>query len=171
MSLTLIVAADEADAIGRGNDLPWHIPADLRRFRALTTGHAVILGRATHRSIKQRLGRSLPGRHSVVLTRAPPAEPEADVTYTSRLQNALACADAWREARGQSRFFVAGGASVYEQCLPLARSIFLTRVSGVHDCDTSMPDGWLRNFALRHSTRHRCDPPGPRFSFDYYERP
>jgi dihydrofolate reductase len=80
MIFSLIVAAAENDIIGRDGALPWRIRADSRRFRALTTGHVVLLGRVTHDSIVARLGRPLPGRTSVVITRAgaPPAPPGAE---------------------------------------------------------------------------------------------
>ena len=68
--VSLIVAAAENGCIGRGGDLPWHIREDLARFRRLTLGRAVILGRKTHESIVRRLGRPLPGRESLVLSRS-----------------------------------------------------------------------------------------------------
>jgi dihydrofolate reductase len=69
MTASLIVAAAANEVIGRGGALPWHLPADLRRFRALTTGHVVVMGRLTHESIVDRLGHPLPGRTSVVVSR------------------------------------------------------------------------------------------------------
>src|ERR1043166_5970122 len=69
MTASLIVAAAANEVIGRGGALPWHLPADLRRFRALTTGHVVVMGRLTHESIVDRLGHPLPGRTSIVVSR------------------------------------------------------------------------------------------------------
>jgi dihydrofolate reductase len=69
MTASLIVAAAANEVIGRGGALPWHLPADLRRFRALTTGHVVVMGRLTHESIVDRLGRPLAGRTSIVVSR------------------------------------------------------------------------------------------------------
>ena len=79
----LIVAAAENDVIGRDGSLPWHLPADLKRFAAMTRGHAVVMGRSTYESIIERLGHPLPGRLSVVLSTTLDAVPEGVVVARS----------------------------------------------------------------------------------------
>lgn len=76
MDARLLVAAAENDVIGRDGDLPWHLPGDLKRFAALTRGHAVVMGRRTHDSIVARLGHPLPGRRSIVISRSLAGAPD-----------------------------------------------------------------------------------------------
>ncbi len=116
--------------IGRGGELPWHLPADLRHFKALTLGHPVLMGRRTWESI----GRPLPGRHNLVLSRDPGFRaPGAEVV--GDLEAALAAA-----ARRGGELMVIGGAGVYAQCLPLADRIHLTLVHHVFEGDTWFPE-------------------------------
>jgi dihydrofolate reductase len=168
---SLIVAASENDVIGADGALPWYIPADLRRFRELTTGHAVVLGRVTHESILARLGRPLPGRTSVVLSsRAAGAGAAgggpAEVFWARSVPEAMAMARA-AEADG-GEVFVLGGTSVYEQALPEVDRVYLTRVHREVAGDTHMPPDWLEGFELVQSD-HRPGPDGG-FSFLEYER-
>jgi dihydrofolate reductase len=171
---SLIVAASSNDVIGAGGALPWHIPEDLRRFRRLTAGHAVVLGRVTHESIVARLGRALPGRTSVVVSSRAAGGP-AEVAWAGSVPAAMAAARA-AEGGGAARaadaaageVFVLGGASVYEQALPEVDRVYLTRVHREVAGDTSMPAGWLDGFELV-SRDHRPDADGG-FSFLEYER-
>src|SRR4051812_25659667 len=120
MRLSMVVAADDADVIGREGALPWHLPEDLKRFRVLTSGHVVVAGRRTQESIVERLGRPLPGRTTVVVTRDPSAQPVgAGVVYEPDLPSALRRATALAEAAGQDEVFVIGGAEIYREALPL----------------------------------------------------
>jgi dihydrofolate reductase len=184
VTTSLIVAAAENEVIGAAGVLPWHLPEDLRRFRQLTTGHAVVLGRVTHESIVARLGRALPGRTSVVVSsRGMPGRDGAamagrgagdgEVAWAGSMAAAMAAARA-AEARGGGRaasggeVFVLGGASVYEQALPEVDRVYLTRVHREATGDTSMPDGWLDGFVLV-GRDHRPDADGG-FSWLEYER-
>lgn len=136
MTVSLIVAAARNDVIGRDGTLPWHLPDDLKRFRALTTGHHVIMGRATHESI----GRPLPGRTNVVLTRSPSYTAEG-CTVVHALGEALSAA----RAAGEEEAFVIGGARVYEAALPRADRVYLTRVDAEVRGDVRLPPlgpGW-----------------------------
>jgi dihydrofolate reductase len=125
MHLSLIVAISQNHIIGRGGRLPWRLPADLKRFKQLTMGHHLIMGRKTFESI----GRVLPGRTTVVLTRSARAFPPG-VVAVSGLAEALAV------ARHDSQAFVVGGAELYRQALPVADRIYLTRVHADVDGDT-----------------------------------
>lgn len=145
MRTTLVLAADEHDLIGVGDGgLPWHLPSDLRRFKQLTDGHVVVVGRLTHESIVQRLGGPLPGRLSVVVTRQaglPGTVCQPDVAA------AFAAARTIAEFAGHDEVFVIGGTRVYLAALPFADRIHLTRVHIEADGDVFMPPGWLDGFA------------------------
>ena len=117
MTLTLIAALADNRVIGRGGGLPWHLPDDLRRFKSLTMGRPMLMGRRTFDSI----GRALPGRRNLVLTRHPDTLP-AGVEAVASLSAALAmCADA-------VELCVIGGAELYRLALPLATRLELTQV-------------------------------------------
>jgi dihydrofolate reductase len=126
--LSLIVAVARNGVIGKNNRLPWHIPEDLKRFRALTMGHHILMGRRTWESI----GRPLPGRTSVVITRDPNySAPGALVAHS--LSAALAACAADAEA------FVIGGAEIYREALPHADRVYLTEVMADYPGDVWFP--------------------------------
>ncbi|HEX6870629.1 MAG TPA: dihydrofolate reductase [Micromonosporaceae bacterium] len=164
MNLSLIVAADEHDVIGRGNDLPWHLPEDLRRFKRLTLGHVVVAGRRTHDAIVDRLGRALPGRVTVVVSRRA-ARSGDGVVYQPDLTSALGAAETIETFANGHEVFIIGGADIYTQTLPLVSRIHLTRVHDRVDGDVRMPAGWLEPFILVER-----EAPGPQFSFETYQR-
>jgi dihydrofolate reductase len=127
--ISLIVAAARNRAIGKGGRLPWHLPDDLRHFRAKTLGKTVLMGRRTYES----LGKPLPGRRNVVVTRDATFEaPGCTVVFT--LEKALACA---REAE---ELMVIGGASLYADLLPHAQRIYLTSVHADIEGDAFFPE-------------------------------
>lgn len=139
MDARLLVAASDDDVIGRDGDLPWHIRGDLKRFAALTRGHAVVMGRATHDSIVARLGHPLPGRRSIVISRSLTGADGVEVVGSP---------GAAVDAAGDGTWFVIGGATVYAALLPVAATIELTRVHADVEGDTRMPEGWLDGFAV-----------------------
>ncbi len=146
-ALELIVAVAENDVIGRGNELPWHLPADLRHFKSLTLGKPVLMGRRTFESI----GKALPGRLNIVLSRSAELSPR-DCVAVKTLD------DARIAAAGQSSIMVIGGAEIYRECLPVATRIHLTLVhTEIEDGDTSFA-GW-RGAEWRASAceRHEAD--------------
>jgi dihydrofolate reductase len=147
VKLAAVVAAAENDVIGADGDLPWHLPADLRRFRRLTLDHAVILGNRTHKSILARLGRPLPGRFSIVLTRGL-VEQLPDLVSASSVTEAVKLAREYTEEHGKDVAFVAGGAQVYAALLPRTDTVHLTRVHCHAVGDAVMPAGWLSGFTL-----------------------
>ena len=166
MTTSLIVAAARNDVIGREGGLPWHLPDDLRRFRRLTTGHAVVVGRLTHDSILARLGRPLPGRTSIVVSSRPGGPDHADVVWASSPHAALHLAGHGEDRPGE--VFVIGGASVYQQVLPRVGRVYLTRLHQDVDGDTVMPPGWLDGFTL--TAREDRDGPEGGYSFLDYQR-
>jgi len=130
MRISIIVAAAANGVIGSGNTLPWHLPADLRRFKRLTMGHHLVVGRRTWDSI----GRPLPGRQMIVISRSRPQLP-AGVERAASLPAAIALA----RAAGEGELFVAGGAEIYALALPLAHRLYLTRVLSAVEGDVLLP--------------------------------
>lgn len=131
VDLVLIAALDRNGAIGKDNALPWHLPADLRRFKALTMGKPVLMGRRT----AQSLGRALPGRTNLVLTRGGRA-PFEDMRPVKTVEEANGIA----ASQGAGALCVIGGAQVYALCLPHATRLHLTRVdTEVEGADTFFP--------------------------------
>jgi dihydrofolate reductase len=165
--VSLIVAAAENDVIGADGALPWHLPEDLKRFRRLTAGHAVVLGRLTHESIVARLGRPLPGRTSVVVSSRGPGPDHAEVAWAGSVADGVTAA---RAAEPAGEVFVLGGASVYEQALPEVDRVYLTRVHREVAGDTRMPAGWLDGFELV-GREHWPGPDGGFSWLDYRREP
>lgn len=147
--LSLVVAVAGNGAIGKGNDLLWHIPADLKHFKALTTGHVIIMGRKTYESFPKR---PLPDRYHIVLSRGNPetllpdllasassapeaSHPEAarQLKVVANVESALAAIPEGREA------FVIGGGQVYRQFLPYCSRAYVTEVKGNFEADTFFP--------------------------------
>jgi dihydrofolate reductase len=129
--MELVVAVSENNVIGRGNQLPWRLSADLRRFKALTLGKHVLMGRKTYESI----GKALPGRTNLVLSRS--------LEFAPRDCTVVATLDAARIAAGaEAVLMVIGGAQIYRQCLPLASRIHLTLVHARIDGGDTFFDGW-----------------------------
>lgn len=137
MRVSLIAAVADNDVIGRGNELPWRLSSDLKRFKKLTLGHHLVVGRKTFESI----GRALPERRMLVVSRGRPRlPPEAE------LVGSLAEAIERAAGRGEEELFVGGGAQIYAAALPVADRLYLTRVHGVVEGDTHFPpwrpDDW-----------------------------
>jgi dihydrofolate reductase len=127
MSVILIAAVGNNGVIGRDNELPWRIREDLRRFKQLTLGHTLVMGRKTYDSI----GRPLPGRTTVVVTRQPDWS-AAGVLVAHSLDDALKLA-------GSNDVYVAGGGQIYRQALPVADRLELTEVDQSPDGDVTFP--------------------------------
>lgn len=129
MDISIVVAVAENNVIGNNNQLIWHIPGDLKRFKALTMGHHIIMGRKTWESI----GRPLPGRTSVVVTRNKNYQAEgAQVVHS--LDEAI------RFASADSEVFIIGGGELYQQALPVASKLYLTKVHRGYEGDVSFPE-------------------------------
>ncbi|MFB6354677.1 MAG: dihydrofolate reductase [Halobacteriales archaeon] len=138
MEVALIAAVAENGVIGADGTMPWELPADLRRFKATTMGHPVIVGRRTFEAIADRLGGPLPGRTNIVLSRGDPDLPEG-VVLAGSVEAALEAA----KATGAATAYVAGGGAVYEQFLPRADRLVLTEVDAAPEGDTRFPE-WDR---------------------------
>lgn len=165
MPVSLIVAVAANGVIGRDGDLPWHLPEDLRRFKRLTSGHHLIVGRATWESI----GRPLPDRHFVVVTRGEvPAL--AGVTAVRSVEAGIRFA----LAAGDDEPFVAGGTGIFREALErdLVDRIHLTRVHREYEGDAVFPAFDERRFREVARETHPADPDSGRPAFDFlvYER-
>ena len=154
----LVAAVAANGIIGAGNRMPWHLPEDLKHFKALTLGHPVIMGRKTYESI----GKPLPGRENVVISRNPGLEIPG-VSVASSLNGALAL------CLGEPVVFVIGGGEIYRAALPHADGIVLTEIGRAFDGDTKFPD-WDRA-AFRESQRQsHTSAGGLPYDFVLYER-
>ncbi|MCJ7453013.1 MAG: dihydrofolate reductase [Steroidobacteraceae bacterium] len=127
-AVSIVVATDANGGIGLRGSLPWRLPEDLRRFKALTMGSPIIMGRKTWDSI----GRPLPGRHNIVVSRQPGLAIEG-CTVVDSFDSALAAADPATEV------FVIGGAEIYRLALPVADTLYVTRVHATVGADTFLP--------------------------------
>ncbi|MDX2030842.1 MAG: dihydrofolate reductase [Blastocatellia bacterium] len=157
MILSLIAAMDRARGIGIENRLPWRLPADLKRFRELTMGHHIILGRKTFESI----GRPLPGRQTIIVSRDPDCRHEGCLIAHS-IPEALELA----RARGETEAFICGGAEIYRQTLTLADRLYLTLVDATVEADAFFPAFNESEWIERERLFHSADEKNP-FSFEF----
>ena len=160
MTVTIIAAIGRNRVIGKDNQMPWHISGDLKRFKALTLGHPVVMGRKTFQSI----GRALPRRDNIVITRS-----HAFAAPGCRVVHSLA--EALSAAQGAAEVFVIGGAEIYALALPLADRLQLTEVDAAIDGDAYFPD--FDRSAWREVSRESRSTEGPehlRHDFVTYER-
>lgn len=160
MIVSLVAAMAENRVIGRDGRLPWHLPADMRFFRRLTTGHTVIMGRKTFESMDG----PLPNRRNVVLSRQTGYHPSG-ATVVSDLAQGLEL------ATGEPEVFVVGGAEIYRLALPLTDRIYLTVVHTTVEGDTVFPQFDSMEWELVADHRHPADEQNLfDYSFRRYER-
>ena len=157
--LNLIVAASENGAIGYEGNIPWHLPADMKYFKTTTTGHNVIMGRKTYDSI----GRPLPGRRNMVVSRQPGLKIEGCEVF-STLDDAIAAAD--------DGAFIIGGAQIYRQAWDKVSRVYLTRVHTIVSVfDAVIPTLSPLQWELVSQEFHPKDEKNPEsLSFEIYER-
>lgn len=161
MKISLIVAADENNGIGKDNQLLCHLPADLKYFKNLTSGHHIVMGRKTFESI----GKSLPNRTNMVLSRNRMEQPGIFV-FSDTDQAIQFAAD-----RNEQELFVVGGDSIYKQFLPQANCVYLTRIQHVFDADTFFPVLPQTDWKLTSNEHHLSDKKNAfGFSFQVFER-
>lgn len=143
MIVSLIVAMDEQGGIGLRGGIPWHLSTDLKRFKSLTMGHHLIMGRKTFASI----GKPLPGRTTIILSRDPNTlAPGCLVAHT--LEEALEIA----ARRGETEAFIIGGSQIYAQALEIADRIYLSEVHAVVETDVGFPQLELKDWTVQEST-------------------
>ena len=158
--MAMIVAASENNVIGINGDLPWRLSADLRRFKKLTMGHHIIMGRKTFDSI----GRLLPGRTTVIVTRQSDFEFEGAKVVNSIEQAIEVCNE-------DDCPFITGGAEIYRIALPFVNEIHLTRVHTELDGDTVLPEVDWEAWVLEDEEPHSSDEKNNySYSFETYRR-
>jgi dihydrofolate reductase len=135
ISVAIIVAMGENQVIGIDNQLPWHIPEDLKYFKSTTMGKPIVMGRKTFDSI----GRPLPGRTNIVVTRNQHYAAEG-VRVAHSVDQALAMAQLEAQASGVSEVMVIGGAQLYADCLPIADRLYITKVHASVEGDAFFPN-------------------------------
>ncbi len=156
--LTIIVATDSRRGIGIDNKLPWHLPEDLAFFKRTTSGHPIIMGRKTFESI----GRPLPNRRNIVVTRNPSWKHEGTET-------ALSLSEASRLA-GDGEVFVIGGAQIFAEALPLTQRMIVTEIDKILECDTFFPQTDASEWKEVSREKHHSETNGFDFSYVVYER-
>lgn len=164
MILSFVVARADNGVIGRDNALPWRIPADLAHFKRLTVGKPVVMGRRTFESI----GRPLPGRHNIVMTRS--RDWTADgVTVVPNLAEAIAAAGLQPKTRAEEVMII-GGAQVYAEAWPSVTRVHLTEVHAAPAGDTVLPPFPPATWVERDRVDHPADGETPAYSFVTLER-
>lgn len=160
-NITIIVAAGENNAIGKDNQLIWHLSDDLKRFKNLTNGHHIIMGRKTFESFSK----PLPNRTHIVITRQENYQVPSGVIVVNNLEDAL---DA---ARADSQPFIIGGGEIYKQAMPFANKLEITRVHSSFEADTFFPEIDLSIWKEVTKTTHpKDDKHAHDFSFITYTR-
>lgn len=139
MLISLIVAMSKNRVIGADGQIPWHLPQDLQRFKQLTMGQSLLMGRKTYQSI----GRPLPGRQTIILSRNPALQ-VAGCTLVSDLKAGIAAAQS-------SELFICGGGEIYRQALPLVEKIYLTELQREVSGDTFFPELASHRFRTLHT--------------------
>ncbi|MGM0566631.1 MAG: dihydrofolate reductase [Bacteroidota bacterium] len=160
VNISLIAAMDHKGLIGSNNDIPWYIPHDLKRFKRITSGHTVIMGRQTFES----LPKPLPKRRNIVIT--------SDRQYQKTgIEVVHSIEDAIRIADKKQENFVVGGSAIYEQFLPFANKLYLTFIKAVFEGDTYFPKVDFSNWKLVDEEAHQTDDEPPlQFVYKTYER-
>lgn len=145
MIISMIAAMATNRIIGKDNQMPWHLPADFAWFKRCTMGKPVVMGRKTYESI----GRPLPGRLNIVISRDASLVIEGVITVTS-IDQAL------KEAGDVEEVMIIGGGAIYEACLPIANKLYVTQIAANIEGDTQFP-AWSDEFIETHSEFYPAD--------------
>lgn len=165
LPLCLIAALAQNRVIGRDNQLPWHLPADLKHFKAKTLGKPIIMGRKTWDS----LGRPLPGRLNLVVSRQAGLQLEGAEVFPS-LDAAIVRADEWAREQGVDELMLIGGAQLYEQGLALAERLYLTRVALQPEGDAWFPSFAEEAWRCCECEEHEAGESTPAHRFETWQR-
>lgn len=145
MIISMIAAMADERIIGKDNQMPWHLPADFAWFKRCTMGKPVVMGRKTYQSI----GRPLPGRQNIVVSRDKDLVIEGVTTVTSLEQALFVAGDA-------EEVMIIGGGAIYQACLPFAHKLYVTHIEAIIDGDTQFP-AWDESFIETHSENYAAD--------------
>lgn len=165
LPLALIAALADNRVIGIDNRLPWHLPADLKHFKAVTLGKPIIMGRKTWDS----LGRPLPGRLNLVVSRQADLKLDGAEVFAS-LPAAIARADAWARAQGVGELMLIGGAELYAQGLALAQRLYLTRVHLQPEGDAWFPEFAESDWQLGERHEQAATAETPAHAYETWQR-
>lgn len=165
LPLCLIAALAENRVIGRDNQLPWHLPADLKHFKAKTLGKPIIMGRKTWDS----LGRPLPGRLNLVVSRQAGLQLDGAEVFAT-LDAARERAEAWAREQGVEEVMLIGGAQLYEQALPIADRLYLTRVALQPEGDAWFPAFDEAQWHCVERAEQPANEPAPAHCFETWTR-
>lgn len=157
MIISIIVAIAENNVIGNNNTLIWHIPGDLKRFKAITMGHPVVMGRRTYESI----GKPLPGRTNVIISRKADYLAEGCLVFSS-------IEDALFALKHETEVFIIGGGEIYMQTMPLAHKIYLTKIHKSFSGDTYFPKISFNDWTILKEEVIPANPDLP-FSYTYFD--
>lgn len=153
--LSIIVATAENNAIGKDNDLIWYISDDLKRFKRLTTGHTILMGRKTYESLPNG---ALPKRENIVITRDRDLQlPKCTMVYS--IDEAIE-----KYGKSDEEIFIIGGGSIYEKLLPYAQKIYLTKVHSSFDADVFFPEIDMNKWKTIQEEHHKK---GEKNEFDF----
>lgn len=144
--LSLIVAVDQNNLIGNNNQLPWHLPADLKYFKATTMGYPIIMGRKTFESI----GKPLPGRRNLIVTRNTSYKAAGCEVYYDLVSAVTRCVS-------KKECFVIGGAELFTMALPYSKKLYMTKVHHSFEGDTHFPEIKPNEWQLVSETHHKAD--------------
>ncbi|MFT8321743.1 MAG: dihydrofolate reductase [Bacillus sp. (in: firmicutes)] len=135
--ISLIVAMDINNVIGHKNELPWHLPEDLKYFKKVTTGHPIVMGRKTRESI----GRNLPNRENVIITRN-----REFVCENCTILHSIEDLKAWSKTKTNEEIFIIGGAEIFKETVAIADKLYVTKIDAAYSGDTYFPaidwSGW-----------------------------
>ncbi|MCE2617164.1 MAG: dihydrofolate reductase [Phocaeicola sp.] len=146
--ISIIVAIDKNNAIGKGNDLLYHLPNDLKRFKALTTGNTVVMGRKTFESLPKG---ALPNRRNIVLSR------QKGITFPGA-EHYISLEEALKHCSEDEKVFIIGGASVYKDALPLADELRLTKIDdAASEADAYFPPIQYKYWEEKSEEKHPAD--------------
>lgn len=165
LPLCLIAALAKNAVIGHNNQLPWHLPDDLKHFKMLTLGKPIIMGRKTWDS----LGKALPGRLNLVVSRSAQSAYK-DAEIFNHLETAIARARSWALAHGATEIMLIGGGALYTQAIEQAERLYLTRIDLAPAGDTWFPEYSPHHWALLEQHPHSATDTTPAYTFETWTR-
>lgn len=161
MILSIIAAMANHRVIGLNNQMPWHLPADLAWFKKNTLNKPIIMGRKTFESI----GRPLPGRHNIIISRSTHTSDNPQITWVSSLESAV------EVAKNSEEVFIIGGGNIYQQALPLANRLYLTHIDAQLKGDTCFPNYSAEKWQQHFLEKHQSDEKNPyNYTFEILEK-
>ncbi|HEY4479467.1 MAG TPA: dihydrofolate reductase [Candidatus Paceibacterota bacterium] len=162
--ISIIAAVSKNGVIGKDNDLPWNLPNDRKYFADTTRGKPVIMGRKTFESIVARIGKPLPGRRNIIITRNTDYKPSGtEIVHSLK--------DAVSLVKAESEAFIIGGAEIYKDAIPFADRIYLTQVETEIEGDAYFPDVTIDKWDLKRAVSNKKDAKNEHdYTFLIYER-